>query len=297
LNLDIEHLQEDHGEGQPVPRISCVIVNWNCWQDTIACLASLEKSDYPNLSIILIDNASTNNSVPQIRSSFPHLEIIESPRNLGFGRGNNLGIELALSRGVKYIWLLNNDTVVEPGTLAALVKVAEADPQIGEVGSVLHYMHDPAQIQCWGGGSIDLWTGRIRHFQQPVPPASLDYLTAASVLLRATALAQAGLFDPAFFMYWEDTDLSFRIRAAGWKLAVATDARLVHKENASTQPKSPRFDRYVSVSGRIFLRKFAPAPLISIFIFIFGRALNRMLRGEWKRAWAVLSSLVVTGPR
>jgi GT2 family glycosyltransferase len=283
--------------GAVPPSVSCIVLNWNGWRDTIVCIASLEKADYPNLSIIVVDNGSTDDSVQRIHSEFPLLEIIESPANLGFGSGNNLGIRVALQRGVKYIWLLNNDTVVEPVTLTALVSHAESDPELGEIGSVLCYAHAPDQVQAWGGGRINLWTGTSRHYTEPVTTDKLDFLTAASVLIPAAVLEKVGLFDEQYFMYWEDTDLSFRIRAAGWKLGVATDAKLLHKEGTSTGPKSPLFDRYVTVSGIRFLRKYAPLPIVSIFMLTFARALKRFLRGDWKRGCAVLAGMSEIGAK
>ena len=273
------------------PTVTCVVVNWNGWQDTIACIASLRESEYPNLSVILVDNGSTDGSVTMIRSAHPWVEIIESAANLGFGGGNNLGIRVAIERGARYLWLLNNDTVVQPQTLTALVRTAEGDPELGQVGSVLLYAHAPDRVQAWGGGSINLWAGTSRHHHQPVPAGELDYLTAASVLIPAKVLNQVGLFDEGYFMYWEDADLSFRIRAAGWKLGVAAEGTLLHKEGGSNNSKSARMEHFISVSGIRFMRKFGVVPAIPIFSLIVGRAGKRAVLLQWRRAWAVLSAL------
>jgi GT2 family glycosyltransferase len=243
----------------------------------------------------VVDNGSTDDSVSIIRSTFDWPEVVETRANLGFSRGNNVGIRLALERKAEYVWLLNNDTVVEASTLSAMVRAAESDPTIGEVGSVLYYWHAPDQVQAWGGGFINLWTGIGRHLLTSLGAKDLHYLTAASALLPASVLKQVGLLDEGYFMYWEDSDLSFRIRAAGYKLAVAEDARLLHKENASTGKKSARMDRYMSASGIRFLRKFAAFPLVPISIFVFGRAFKRFLYLEWARGWAVLAGIFGDG--
>lgn len=271
--------------------VICVVLNWNGWHDTIPCIESLQNSNYSGLSIVLVDNGSSNDSVSRIRSAHPDLKILETGINLGFAAGNNCGIKFALQRGAKYVWLLNNDTVVERQTLTALVNTAEADPEVGEVGSVLKYAHSPNRIQAWGGGSVNLWTGITRHFHKPVAQHELDYLTAASVLIPAAVLRRVGLLDEGYFMYWEDVDLSYRIRRAGWKLAVAPDAVLLHKESASTVRKSPAQDRYTSASGMRFLRKYAFLPWIPIFALVFGRALKRFIHLDWKRGRAVLAGL------
>ena len=219
------------------------------------------------------------------------MEILELKQNLGFGGGNNRGIHLALERGFKYILLLNNDTIVTPDTLGALVSRAESDPGLGEIGSVLFYMDEPTRIQAWGGGRVNLWIGRSRHCLEAANGADLDYLTAASVLLPAHVLREVGSFDPRYFMYWEDTDLSFRIRAAGWRIGVAPDAVVYHKESASYGRKSAKLDRYMTASGALFLRRFAPLPWFSIWMMVSTRAVKRFLKLDWKRGWAVIAGL------
>jgi GT2 family glycosyltransferase len=276
---------------EQVPSVCCVVLNWNGWRDTVMCLESLRKSDYSNLTILMVDNGSTDDSVSMVQKSCPWVEVLETHANLGFAGGNNHGIRLALDRGVKYIWLLNNDTIVEEGTLAALVAVAESDPELGEIGSVLFYAHQPDKVQTWGGGAISLWLGTSRHYYEPVAPEKLDYVSAASVLIPSHVLRQVGLLDDCYFMYWEDTDLSFRIRSSGWKLGVAPSATLLHKESASTGPKSAKLERYVSASGVRFMSKYAPLPWIPIFFLVFGRAARRFLIFEWKRGWATLNGL------
>lgn len=275
--------------------VTCIVLNWNGWQDTIACLESLQCTDYPNLSILVVDNGSTDNSVEKIRKSFEKIEILETVTNRGFAGANNLGIRLALDRQTDFVWLLNNDTVVEPGTLKALVTCAESDPKIGAVGSVLRYWHAPEKIQAWGGGTINLWTGYSTHLVGPEGLESLTYLNAASVLLRSSVLRKVGILDEGYYIYWEDADMSYRIRAAGYKLAVAPDACLLHKESATTGDKSPSKDRYISASGIRFLRKFAYFPPLPIFILIFGRALKRFAARDWPRGLAVLAGMAGPG--
>ena len=277
--------------GSTPPLVCCIIVNWNGWRDTVACLESLQKSSYQKLSVLVVDNGSRNDSVSRIREAHPWAEILETGANLGFAGGNNAGIRLALGRGAEYVWLLNNDTLVMPGTLSALVCTASTDPRIGEVGSVLFYAHDPKSVQAWGGGHVNLWTGRSAHYLEPPAHGEPDYLTAASVLLPAKALLEVGLLDEGYFMYFEDTDLSYRIRAAGWKLAIAADAVVLHKEGASSGGKSPKFDFYLSASGTRFLMEYAPLWPVALCIFVVDRALKRAMTFQWKRAQAVLAGI------
>jgi GT2 family glycosyltransferase len=281
-------------QGTPIeqfPSVCCIVLNWNGWRDTVLCLESLRKSDYPQLAILMVDNGSTDDSVRLIRERCPWVEVLETHANLGFAGGNNRGIQVALDRGVKYIWLLNNDTIVETGTLTALVETAESDPSLGEVGSVLFFTEHPDKVQDWGGGAVNLWTGTSRHYFEPVAPEKLDFISAASVLIPSHVLRQIGLLDEGYFMYWEDTDLSYRIRAAGWKLGVAPSATLLHKESGSTGPKTAILENYISTSGIRFFSKFAPLPWVPIFFLVFGRAARRFLIFEWKLGWATLNGL------
>ncbi len=277
------------------PSVICVIVNWNGWRDTVACLKSLQNSDYPSCSVVVVDNGSTDDSVFRIRETHPWAKILETHANLGFSGGNNYGIRLALDKNVKFVWLLNNDTIVFKHTLREMVAVAEQNPSLGEIGSVLYYADEPTKVQAWGGGKVDLWIGTSHHFHEPVSSDALDYITAASVLIPTETFRQVGLFDERYFMYWEDTDFSYRIRAAGWKLGVAPSATVLHKENASTGRKNPIMDRYVTASGIRFFAKFAPLPWIPIFFLVVCRSIKRFLMFEWRRGWAILSAL--RGPR
>ena len=260
-----------------------MILNWRGWQDTLACIQSLKRSDYTNLQIVVVDNDSQDESVSQIRVSYPDIALIETRRNLGFAGGNNIGIRYALEHGAEYIWLLNNDTVVDPGALTAMVELAEKDRRIGVVGSVLYYMEQPTKVQAWGGGRVNLITGRSRHLLAPGEP---HYITGASVLLRSEAIKQVGLLDEGFFMYWEDVDLSLRLRKAGWKLAVADDARVLHKESASAGKKSSFQDELYSTSSVQFLWRHAPFPLLPLVAVIGARLLKRVLIGDWNRVKA-----------
>jgi GT2 family glycosyltransferase len=258
-----------------------ILLNWHGWRDTIACLDSLVSLDYNDYRVLVVDNGSTDDSVARIRAAHPDVPLIETGRNRGFSGGCNVGIRTALEDGAEYVWLLNNDTTVDPHALSALVAVADTDPRVGAVGSALYYFDDPKQIQAWGGGSVSFWTGRSRHHLNPVPPENLHFLTAASVLLRCNALEQVGLLDEdSFFMYWEDTDLSYRLRQAGWLLSVSDQSIVFHKESASVGKGSPIQDYYFNESAVRFFLRHAHYSKWPIFIGVMGRLSKRFLRGD-----------------
>jgi GT2 family glycosyltransferase len=267
------------------PFVYILILNWNGWEDTLECLTSLKKLDYKSAQIVVMDNASTNDSVMRIREAFPNITLIETGGNLGFSKGNNVGMRYALSHNADYVWLLNNDTTVEQNTLSALVKVAEKNSEIGAVGSLLYYMHNPSILQTWGGGKVNLWTGRPKQVKQP---AQLDYLSGASLLIKREVLEKVGLFPDDYFMYWEDVDFGFSLRKAGWHLGVAEDSRVFHKDSGTTGRNSVLLDRYFSETLVTFLYRHAPVPLIPLILSVGRRVLLRLVRGQWERAKAVV---------
>ncbi|WP_180128975.1 glycosyltransferase family 2 protein [Rhodoferax sp. BLA1] len=267
-------------------QVTAVVLNWNRWSDTLACVASLQHQDYANLKVLIVDNDSTDDSVKQIRAAVPGIELLQSGDNLGFGGGCNVGIRRAIAEGADYVWLINSDSTADAHALSALVDVAEQNPALGSVGSVLYEVDVPTQIQLWGGGRVRLCCGQSRHQTAPSP---LDFISGASILLRRDALVAVGMFDQsAYFMYWEDTDLGFRLRKAGWQLGVAEDSRVWHKQSASLGKGNPLLDEYFTRSGVRFLRRYAPIPSISI-LFMLGMMLaKRSLMGEWRRVQAVV---------
>ena len=287
-SLAVDVTRSQVGDAAP-PRVHVVVLNWNGWRDTLACLASLQQQDYPNFHLLVIDNNSSDDSMHEISKAMPSVELVQSGSNLGFGGGCNVGIRLALERGADYVWLINSDATADPHALAALVRVAESDVALSSVGSVLYEASKPDQIQLWGGGRVQLWTGQCHHQRAA---ASLDFISGASVLLRCAALKEVGLFDEEhFFMYWEDTDLAFRLRKAGWQLAVAQESRVWHKLSASVGQGSPMLDRYFTRSGVRFLRRYAPVPVLSVSLMICKMLLKRLFLGDLARIKAVIAGL------
>lgn len=270
--------------------VDVVILNWNGWLDTIACLESLQRQDYHHFNLLVVDNDSTDGSVERIKQAMPSLEILQTGANLGFSGGCNAGIKLALARGADYVWLINSDATVDSGALSALVRVAEQNPALGAVGSVLYEADQHDRIQLWGGGTVNLWLGRSQH---RISPGPLDFISGASVLLRGTALEKIGLFDQAtFFMYWEDTNLGFRLRQAGWQLAVAEDSRVWHKQSASLGKRSPALDEHFTQSAVRFFRRHAPIPFVPISLLLGMMLAKRIVMGEMSRARAVLKGFL-----
>jgi GT2 family glycosyltransferase len=221
----------------------------------------------------------------------PHVEIIETHANLGFAAGCNVGMRTAVQHRADYLWLLNNDTTAPPDTCSKLVAKALANPQAGIIGSVLYFMHDPTHVQAWAGGTIHPWIGFSTHQAAPAPIGPQTYFTFASALIPRPVVEHVGVLYEGFFMYWDDSDYALRVTRAGYTLAVAEDTAILHKEGASSGPRSPRVDRWSAASGLHFLRRHSPAPVLSMALFIAVRITSRAVRGRWKNLRAVLDGV------
>ena len=119
------------------PSVFIVVLNWNGLADTLECVRSLDAIEYQNRTVVVVDNGSANAEADQLEAARPGLIVLRSRENLGYAGGNNLGIRLALERGADYVWLLNNDTIVNPGCVTELVATGERDPQAGILSPVV----------------------------------------------------------------------------------------------------------------------------------------------------------------
>lgn len=271
-----------------LPSVCIVILNWNGWRDTLTCLDSLNKLAYGRFETVVVDNGSTDGSLAHLERRTDQITLLSTTENLGFAGGCNVGVRYALQHGHDFVWLLNNDTRVHSQALSELVHTAMLSAKIGAVGSVLRGFDEDQHIQAWGGGKVHFWNGRITHHKVSVQQRELHFLIGASILLRRQALEQGAMLDDeTFFLYWEDTDLGFRLRSAGWRLAVAGESVVWHKESASTSQFSEVKHRYMGVSAVRFFKRHAPLPLWSIFMAISARVLKRILQRQWKCARAL----------
>lgn len=279
--------KEELSKMSSLPQVACIIVNWNGWRDTVACLDALQHGTYPNLTMIVVDNDSTDNSVSQIRAAHSDIELLQNEKNLGFAGGNNTGIRYAIAHGAEYCWLLNNDTEPAPDALSALVAKAVSNKRIGAVASVCYYFDKPQVVQAWAGARANLWIGYARNTVTPHRDEWFHAIYGASMLLCRAALEDVGLLDERFFLYWEETEFCFRLRKKGWQLAAAADSRVLHKVNASTGGNKLILDRYFTASGLRILQLHSPAPVLAMPIFLAMRFARRLLSFQFSRCRSV----------
>jgi GT2 family glycosyltransferase len=243
------------------PHIAIIILNWNQRQVTLDCLASLREQHYSNLSIILVDNGSSDGSVAAVHSMYPEVTVLQNSENLGFAEGNNVGIRYALQSDAQYIMLMNNDTTVDPEMLDDLVAVIGADTTVGIVGPKMLYFDHPDLIWC-AGNKINWRNGKTIRLQSEQKDKGadgdsreVDFITACAIILRRQVIEQIGLLDPRFFIYYEETDWCIRARRVGWHILYVPRARLYHKVSAAMGITSPATDYYMNRNVMLFLAK------------------------------------------
>jgi GT2 family glycosyltransferase len=267
--------------------VTCIVLNWNGWQDTVECLRVLKECDYLRLGIIVVDNASTNDSVAKIRAVHPDILLIENENNLGFAGGNNVGIRYALDHGAQYVWLLNNDTKPASNALSALVAKARTDHKIGAVASVTYYADSPTNVEAWAGARVNLGIGYSKNSRIPRDDDWFHSLNGTSMLISCEAIKEVGLLDEGFFLYWEDTEFCLRLQKKGWRIAAAPESRVLHKVHASTSGNQLVLDRYQTASGLRLLKLHSPAPYLASLAFLAIRFARRIARLQFSRCRSV----------
>ncbi len=223
--------------------VCIVILNWNGCHDTLECLASLRKANHASVHVIVVDNASTDGSPKSIRQEYPDVELVENKINHGFAGGNNIGIQKAMERGVEFILLLNNDTIVDVNFLDELMPFAARHSSVDIFGpKVLSYQH-PDRI--WFAGPKRSWIygrrieaghrgfGDIDSGQYD-KAEEVGFISGCAMLLRRTLVERIGLLDPEYFAYFEDIDYCLRAKDSGCKLLYVPQARVWHKAATSS---------------------------------------------------------------
>jgi GT2 family glycosyltransferase len=255
-----------------VPHIYTIIVNWNGRLHILKCLQSLTalRIWQKGLSVVVVDNASSDDSVTLIRKSFPAVTVLEMKSNKGFTGGNNIGISYALAHGAEYIWLLNNDTVVDKNVLSVIS--AFDDPTVGACGSKIYFAkgheyhggrykeQDRGKVIWYAGGKID-WENMYASHKgvdeidrgQYDKSEETDYITGCSFFIRSTVLRTIGVFDEQYYLYLEDLDLSLRIQRGGWKTLYVPSSVVWHMNAGSSGRPGNILHEYYITRNRLLV--------------------------------------------
>lgn len=257
------------GSAPCMPRVAIVILYWNDGAATLACLDALQNTDYPNYTVIIVDNGSRDGSAQRIRD-LGSVDLIANPTNLGYTGGVNVGIERAMADGADYVWLLNSDATTQPDVLSRLVATAEADPAIGLVSPVFHDPDRPSVPEfCLGR-----FDPVSRYASQTDDPAvAMDWqqnhpqqvlLLGTALLIRRHLIEAVGVLDPNYFAYVEDVDYCLRAVAAGFRTVAVPQAVVFHKfKQPVTSPDSvPPYLHYFITRNYLLLWRKLPRPML-----------------------------------
>ncbi len=254
--------------------VSIITVNFNQSFVTQELLSSISTTNtYPNIEIIVVDNGSKTNDIPEWQIKYPGIKFIRSEINLGFAGGNNLGIQQATG---EYLFFVNNDTEFTPKLIETLVATLDKHPEIGMISPKLMYFDKPDMIQYAGYTPMNYYTCRnycIGQFetdkgQYDNITAPTGYIHGAAMLVRREAIEKAGLMAENFFLYYEEFDWCDRIKKAGYEVWVDTLAMIYHKESISVGKASGLKEYFMNRNRILFIRRNAPAQA-RLFFYVY----------------------------
>ena len=257
------------------PDLQIVIVNWNLKEDTLACVDSILTAGIDLEQIILVDNASIDGSAAAVQERFgPQIKIIKNETNLGFSGGNNIGIQSALEGLSSWIFLLNNDTIVDPAMFKELCSGVQEAQNYGIFAPLIFYYDAPEIIWSAGDQLIKGTLATKNLYHRKRKPADLptlldvDFVTGSGMLVRRSVVENIGLLDTSLFMYAEEVDFIWRARLAGYKVGCIPNAHLLHKVSLSANRDRPKA-RYLRIRNQIvFYRKYTSGLKLTIMFMI-----------------------------
>jgi GT2 family glycosyltransferase len=270
------------------PFLVLVVLNFNRREDTLKCLSSVKQNTYNNYKVILLDNNSTDGSIQAVRSTYPEVQIIELNENRGYAGNNNVGIKAALEEGADWVFVLNEDTILDPECLSNMVITAESDPQIGILGPMVYHHDEPDVIQSAGGMLGPNWESihlaknelDVGQFDRSHP---VEWISGCAIMVRRAAIEQDGMIDERFFYYWEETEWCLRIGKAGWRIVHVPQAKIWHKGVQRDYHPKPSVT-YYSTRNRLLLLAKHQAPL-RVWVFVCLQILRTLTSWTIKPKW------------
>lgn len=247
------------------PLISVIVLNWNGKDDSLECLASLQRVDYPRFNVVFCDNGSGDGSIAAVRKTFSEVQIVDNGENLGYAEGNNRGIRYALEQGADAVVVLNNDTIVDPGFLKAFADAYASLPEVGMLGAVSFHYDKPDLIAA-AGGYWDPAELRTRHIASGKPVADLpsmspfpvEYIVGCAVFIPKEVVRHVGCLDADFFLNGEDVDWSLRIGKAGYINYTVPAAKIWHKIAVSFGGNSPLWWYFITRNQLLWTKRHLP---------------------------------------
>ena len=283
------------------PCIGIAIVSYNTRELLRACLNSLGTCRLP-LRIVVVDNQSRDGSAAMLRSSFPHVELLEPGRNLGFAAGTNLALRTLLQQGTcDYLLLLNSDTIVHAGAIEALLAFLEAHPRVGMLGPRLLNTDGSVQAAAFRFPTLSMsvldlfppgevfpgrlyrswWHGRYPQEEQASAPFPIDHPLGACILVRRSVIEEIGLLDEGYFMYAEEVDWCLRAQRAGWAIWQQPAAQVTHVGGASTSQFRAVMNVALYRSRLRFFKKFYAPSYVRLHRYVIAVGSLRAISIAW----------------
>jgi GT2 family glycosyltransferase len=240
------------------PKVFIIILHWNRLHDILECLTSVFELDYHNYEVVVVDNASQENSAHVILGKFPTVHFIRNTENLGFAGGNNVGMQYAMDHGAGYIWLLNNDAIATADSLRNMIELAQSRKEIGLVSPIIYYLNDADKPQ-WAGNYVDWRTLSIigpednSNVEREFQGGNHVCLWGTALLVKSSVVDRIGYLNERYFAYWEDMEYSLRSLTNGFVNRVCTSARIYHKEHNEHSSAKEQRKSYFLWRNRILL--------------------------------------------
>lgn len=281
--LELSDISVQSKNARKNSKVYIIVLNYNGWEDTIECLESLLKNNYPDYQIIVVDNNSPNKSMNHLlnwaesfarkpfnylfytqkealereeKSDSVPLVFIQAETNGGFSSGNNIGIRYAMMKNdFEYICLLNNDTVVDVDFLNRFI-VDAVDASLDIAGSKIYYHDKPEQL-WFNGGDLNTWIGKSRHIHEKSSEriTYCNFITGACMLIHKNVLESIGMLDESYFMYSEDLDYCYRAAKKKFRMGIVHSSHVWHKVGASSKNEISNFSAYFIYRNAIWFRK------------------------------------------
>ena len=264
-------------------RVATIVLNYRHAEDTVACLAALQRSTCLDQRFVVVDNDAEGPAHEELRAAVAavtapatDVTVLATGGNLGYAGGNNVGIRHALQRRPEFLLVVNPDLHVEPTTVERLLAAAREVPDAAAIGPrIVHGdtgsdgtgrgTRRPGSRRIWfdggvfdrsrAGATTHVNMGRPEREVPPGPPRDVDYVTGACLLLRADAVRAVGLLPEDYFLYFEETDYNQQLAAAGWRLVVDSRARAVHHKRSSGDLPTPAYTYYMRRNKQLFARR------------------------------------------
>jgi hypothetical protein len=240
-----------------------IVLTYNGLDLTLDCLRSLDRQRDASFDVLVVDNASPDDSGEALRRQRPDIEVLQAPSNVGYAGGNNLGLRHAMQSGAGPFLLLNNDTLLEPDCIRILLAALERQPAIGVLGPMVYTWGEGRTISSAGGridwrrgDAVNVGAGESDDGQYG--PRPVDFINGCSLLITRQAIEKAGLLDERYFMYWEETDWCTRVGRSGFDVRFEPGARLRHKATILSAELAPMALYYMTRNRLLFFGRHTP---------------------------------------